>query len=288
MATDYDEEEISDVLEITAIAIRALSTLSTLENEMKELGRRKAPVPRHNSALSGQQYTAELLASGNEERIMECLHMPLAVFTSLCERLRSKNLLRNTRYTTVEHHLHMFIYITTTGGSNRVTQERFQHSPETISRIFKLVLNAINILASEFVIMPSPSNTNLDFIPPEIHNNPKLFPYFENCLGAVDGTLIPIRVNSIDAPSHRTRKGFTAQNVFIACLFDCTIQFSLAGWEGSAHDNCVLADAIAKGFKVPAGKYYLADGGYGITPQFLTPYRGVRYHLREQIVSKEA
>ena len=29
------------------------------------------------------------------------------------------------------------------------------------------------------------------------------------------------------------------------------------------------------------GKYYLADGGFMLKPYLLTPYRGVRYHLKE-------
>ncbi|KAK5833097.1 hypothetical protein PVK06_016909 [Gossypium arboreum] len=29
------------------------------------------------------------------------------------------------------------------------------------------------------------------------------------------------------------------------------------------------------------GKYYLADAGYGICNGYITPYRGVRYHLKE-------
>ncbi|MQL89643.1 hypothetical protein Taro_022215 [Colocasia esculenta] len=31
------------------------------------------------------------------------------------------------------------------------------------------------------------------------------------------------------------------------------------------------------GFKVPEGKYFLVDAGYANTPQFLAPYRGIRY-----------
>jgi hypothetical protein len=34
-------------------------------------------------------------------------------------------------------------------------------------------------------------------------------------------------------------------------------------------------------FRVPEGKFFLVDGGYANTPCFLTPYRGVRYHLKE-------
>ena len=29
------------------------------------------------------------------------------------------------------------------------------------------------------------------------------------------------------------------------------------------------------------GKYYLVDAGYTHSPNFIAPYRGVRYHLKE-------
>ncbi|XP_039063834.1 uncharacterized protein LOC120208686 [Hibiscus syriacus] len=56
-----------------------------------------------------------------------------------------------------------------------------------------------------------------------------------------------------------------------------------AGWEGSAHDSRILTDAFARprGFSIPEGKYYLADAGYGIRNGIISPYRGVRYHLKE-------
>uniref|UniRef100_A0A453CUV3 DDE Tnp4 domain-containing protein n=1 Tax=Aegilops tauschii subsp. strangulata TaxID=200361 RepID=A0A453CUV3_AEGTS len=38
---------------------------------------------------------------------------------------------------------------------------------------------------------------------------------------------------------------------------------------------------MRKGFRVPKGKFYLVDGGYANTQSFLTPYRGVQYHLKE-------
>ena len=76
---------------------------------------------------------------------------------------------------------------------------------------------------------PGRNNTNLDLVLPEIQQNPKFFPFFKDCRGAIDGTLMPIDVAPKDAPVHRTYKGFTAQNELIACFFHYTIQFSLAG-----------------------------------------------------------
>ena len=58
--------------------------------------------------------------------------------------------------------------------------------------------------------------------------------------------------------------------------------YVLPGWEGSAHDSRVLNSAKAKGFEALPGRYYVADAGYSNTPITLAPYRGVRYHLREQ------
>ncbi|KAH1031130.1 hypothetical protein J1N35_043304, partial [Gossypium stocksii] len=54
------------------------------------------------------------------------------------------------------------------------------------------------------------------------------------------------------------------------------------GWEGSAHDSRILSDALSRprGLRISEGKYYLTDAGYGIRNGYITPYHGVRYHLK--------
>lgn len=65
--------------------------------------------------------------------------------------------------------------------------------------------------------------------------------------------------------------------------FDLRYCYVLPGWEGSAHDSRVLTDAVGNhGFTVPENKYFLADIGYPNSDYTMIPYRGVRYHLREQ------
>jgi hypothetical protein len=68
----------------------------------------------------------------------------------------------------------------------------------------------------------------------------------------------------------------------VACDFNSKFVHVSAGWEGSAADARVLQDAMAHGFYVPTGKFYLVDAGYANTPNFIAPYRNVRYHLQEQ------
>lgn len=84
-------------------------------------------------------------------------------------------------------------------------------------------------------------------------------------------------------PRYRNRKGTLSQNVLAACDFDLKFTYILAGWEGSAHDARVLSDAqVDHGFYTPKGRYWLGDAGYGNSEFIMTPYRGVRYHLKEQ------
>jgi hypothetical protein len=54
----------------------------------------------------------------------------------------------------------------------------------------------------------------------------------------------------------RGRHKDPTQNVMAVVDFDMTFTYVLAGWEGSAHDAHILADALERndGFVVPEGK----------------------------------
>ncbi|KAI4304490.1 hypothetical protein MLD38_039990 [Melastoma candidum] len=55
------------------------------------------------------------------------------------------------------------------------------------------------------------------------------------------------------------------------------------GLEGSAADARVLQSALTREepLKIPEGKFYLVDAGFGLTSKLLTPYGRTRYHLKE-------
>lgn len=126
-----------------------------------------------------------------------------------------------------------------------------------------------------------PSNTYVT--DRRITEDTKYGPYFGDYLGALDGTHIPASVPYENRVPYRNRKGFLSQNVHTAVTFNLRYCYVLPGWEGSAHDGRVLADAVQnQGFIVPEDKYYLADAGYSNSDHIMIPYRGVRYHLKEQ------
>jgi hypothetical protein len=59
--------------------------------------------------------------------------------------------------------------------------------------------------------------------------------------------------------------------------------YVLPGWEGSANDGRVLLDAQSRHeFCTQKGKYWLRDAGYRNSEYIMSPYRGIRYHLKEQ------
>ncbi|MFQ6667457.1 hypothetical protein Gotur_033475 [Gossypium turneri] len=107
--------------------------------------------------------------------------------------------------------------------------------------------------------------------------------WFKNCLGALDGTHIKIRVPTVDKLRYRTRKGDIATNMLGVCTPNMHFVYVLPGWEGSVADERVLRDAISRrhGLKVPHSCYYLVDARYTNCEGFLAPFRGQRYHLNE-------
>ncbi|CAH9078080.1 unnamed protein product [Cuscuta epithymum] len=198
------------------------------------------------------------------------------IFQKLCCILRNKTPLRDTRYICVEEMVATFLLII--GQNNRYCQPRmiFKRSHFSISRSFNKVLKALNTIAPDFMAKP-------ESVPHVIRESTRFYPHFKDCIGAIDGTHIPAIVPGREVNSYRNRHGTISQNVLAACNFDLQFIYVLSGWEGSAHDSKVLNDAISRpnGLKVPPGKYYLGDCGFANRCQFLAPFRGTRYHLKD-------
>ena len=82
------------------------------------------------------------------------------------------------------------------------------------------------------------------------------FFFLKNCLGALDGTYINVRVPEEDKPRYRSRKGDIDINCLGVCDRDMGFVFIFPGWEGSTADGRVLRDEISKpnGLKIPIDK----------------------------------
>ncbi|CAL9029721.1 unnamed protein product [Prunus brigantina] len=188
--------------------------------------------------------------------------------------LHGKDGLTPTRNVSIEESVAIFLNILAHNLKFRVIGFDYYRSKETISRQFNSVLHAMMRISEEY----------LKLHPCAIGGSERdKWKWFENCIGALDGTHIPVTVSAEDRPRYRNRKGDISTNVLGVCDPDLKFIYVLSGWEGSASDARVLRDALARDnpFQVPSDKYYLVDAGYANGQGFLAPYRGTRYHLNE-------
>lgn len=276
MADDNDlssysnDDEFDDEIDEVLFAVAAYVTLQISRKSSHAVHR----------PLGGREYIDENLATNHPRRVHEVFRMSKVAFGALCEWAKQNELLKDTANVSVEEQFAILLHITGQKASNRATQEVFQHSGETISAYFHHVLNALCKLHKEVVLPPT------GIMPQYISSNPKLYPYFKGCLGALDGSHIPIKVAAKEGIVYRNQKGRVTTNVLAACTFDMRFSYVLAGWEGSAHDSKVLDDAFNNGgFSVPERCFYLGDASYELSRQVLIPYRGTRYHLNKEQAS---
>lgn len=231
------------------------------------------PIIQHDSALTGQAYYDELMQTENTHRFRSVAKMEKTTFTSLLHMLTTTGELTGGPLILPGEKL-MILINACCGHSNRLMNERWQHSGSTISEVIHEVV--FSILKCKHLIFTNPHPN--DAVATKIAGNPQYDPWFVPCVGAIDGS----HISAVNLDENfRDRKGQVTQNVLASVDFDMVFMYVLVGWEGSAHDGKLLEDAIHKNFPLLRGKFYLADAGFGLSKFFLTPYRGVRYHLKE-------
>ncbi|RZB47037.1 hypothetical protein D0Y65_050897 [Glycine soja] len=216
------------------------------------------------------------LYRGINKDCIEQLRLSKNAFFNLCRILEEKGGLVRTRNVPTTEAVAMFLHILAHNLKYRVVQFSYCRSKETISRQFNDVLRAVMKVSKDY----------LNFQPCTLEGaEANKWRWFERCIGALDGTHIPVTVSPDEKPRYRNRKGDVSTNVLAACGPDLRFIYVLPGWEGSAGDSRVLRDALRRQNKleIPTGKYFLVDAGYTNGPGFLAPYRGTRYHLNEWI-----
>ncbi|KAI3882808.1 hypothetical protein MKX03_020808, partial [Papaver bracteatum] len=161
MSSSDDEEEL-----IVVIVAATTSLLACYYQYFVE------KIIFHDSMLSGSSHVDEVL-NGHDARCQDSFRMEKHVFLRLCDMLKEKELLRHSNGVRVEEKVTIFMLVVGHNERNRILQERFQHSGETISRHFNAMLDAIVSLADDF-LLPAGHDT-----PTEILENPRFYPYFK-------------------------------------------------------------------------------------------------------------
>jgi len=92
--------------------------------------------------------------------------------------------------------------------------ERFRRGLGTCSKVFAHVLAAMTGFANDII---RPRDTSYAVVPAELV---KYSPFFDGCIGAMDGTHIDVIVDQGVRDNHINRKGRPTQNVIAVCDFD--------------------------------------------------------------------
>ncbi|XP_020273476.1 uncharacterized protein LOC109848413 isoform X2 [Asparagus officinalis] len=278
---ESSEEEIIMLRMCCSAASAVLIGIVVMLRQMLEDARRDYNnVPREPSQMRDLNRNVHMyrILSGDANSCLEHLRMRRGPFLNLATLMRDGGLLKDTIHVPVEEQLAMFLHIVGNKSKNRVMSTDFIRSGETVSRYFNKVLGAISCLRDRFM-KQAPSET-----PAEVRESTLFYPFFMDCIGLVDGIHIDAMVPTKYVVRFRGRKGVT-QNVLAAATPDKRFTYVMAGWEGSASDFRILKDALSlphpHGLRVYEGKYYLCDAGYTTMPGFISPYRGVPYHLKE-------
>ena len=139
--------------------------------------------------------------------------------------------------------LTMFLTIIGHGLSNRIIQERFQHSGESVFRWFEIVLDVICLMVMDII---KPSDPDFKKIPDKITNDDRYQSYFKDCIRVIDGTHTPIMVPKDRQISYIGRKSMTTQNVMVVCDFNMYFMFAWDGQEVVAQDVWVFLKALRR------------------------------------------
>jgi len=226
---DKDEED-DDIFQ-QAIFVSALVGEYVVNHLCKE--------PCRTSELKGHSWVQEIL-QGNPTRCYEMFRMEKHVFNLLCIELVELGLKSSNRMT-VEEMVAMFLVVVGHGVGNRMIQERFQHSGETVSRYFHRVLHVVLKLSIKYI---KPEDPMFRDCHSKIKNDQRYWPFFKNAIGAIDGTHVSCVVSGSEQTRFIGRKGYPTQNIMAVCDWNMCFTFVLAGWEGIVHDARVFDQAL--------------------------------------------
>lgn len=99
--------------------------------------------------------------------------------------------------------LGLFLWVCGAPQSMRQASNRFSRSKETCSRKFDKVLKSVSRLAANIIRPRDPEFTTLH----SRLQSTRFAPFFDNCIGAIDGTHIPVTVPIKNVVQHTRRKG---------------------------------------------------------------------------------
>ena len=172
MEEEEYEEELREKIKNLLIAVRAI--LQVLQELMVNMYNNQVqhPLSRRPKTSIGYDYVHRIL---NEEptNFRQVYRMYPDVFLKLCNIIREKTLLQDTRFICIEEMLATFLL--TVGQNSRycLISKTFERSHFTTSQNFNKVLRALNTIAVDLMAKPEVA------VPEKIRESTRFYPYFK-------------------------------------------------------------------------------------------------------------
>jgi hypothetical protein len=145
------------------------------------------------------------------------LRMNTEIFIDLHDLLVLRYGLQSSMHVNTYEALAILLFIFSGNESNRKTQNRFNHSGETISRKFSNVLSCMMTMAKDFIV---PKDPNFYTVHTRIRDNRRAYPHMKDCIGALDGTHVRVSLHPSDQVRYIGKAGIPTQNILAVCDFD--------------------------------------------------------------------
>ncbi|XP_028090673.1 uncharacterized protein LOC114290865 [Camellia sinensis] len=264
---DFDDEsndvlQLYVVLQVVMQELFALCIVSfvVIEVILKYLCKYPHNLIRGPNRLQEQMDHINRLVKESDITCIEQLCMDRCSFMTLCNMIHTIGGLRPSKHVTLEENMAFFLFILAQHLKIRNVKYTCYKSGQIVSRYVNDVLKAMLRLQANLLSTPNPiidANTNPGWNCFQIN----ILSTNLNCLGALDGTYIRVRVLVIHQARYRTGKGDTATNVLGVCSQQMDFMYVLPGWEGSAADSRVLKDAINRpnGLRIPNGNFRILN-----------------------------
>ena len=197
-----------------------------------------APIPAPLvPKITGKQWVYQNLA--DEKRCFQNFRMKPTHLLNLHETLVNEYGLCGTGQTGSLEKLAIFVWTLAQQAGCRLGKDRFERAISTISCKMTEMAELFTRFADKIIGPLDPTYSS-------VHEDLREFePYFDGCIGALDGTHIDVIVNKGRKEDYRNMHGDITINVLAVVDMDMRFTFVGAGRDGACHDASVLTECKA-------------------------------------------
>lgn len=170
----------------------------------------------------------------NTNMCCRTFRMPPHIFLLLHEQLVNSYGLRSWQNVGTEETLGMFLFSCGKRQDRHQISDRFRRPYNVVIERMTHIIEVMFTFAQEMICPKDPTFSQVS------GHLLKYAPFFDGCLGALDGTHVKIQVSSAERELYLNRKGETSFNVLAIVDFDMRFTYVGAGMAGRTHDMRVL------------------------------------------------